>query len=109
MTVQRLNEHPLNRAALRRLRQEQAQADPRSLHLLSLAQAGLQDRESNPLEGDDPARLRLADYDRGVLLQQSALSILEGALEPEEVLRDPLPQLAERISQSLRAVTPDSP
>ena len=105
MTVQQLNQHPLNQAALRRLRQEGGEQHPLRLHLLSLAQFGLEDQAGEPLPGDDPLRKPLEDFSLSREHQQSALDHLQEAFDPSQVLNRPLRQLSQDISLCLRGAT----
>lgn len=109
MTVQQLNQHPLNRAALQRLRREGGQYSQRCMHILSLAEFGLEsplvELEGEPAEDDDPRRLVIQSFSRHPLLQRDALAYLIDCLEPEEVLAKPLGEVADRVGACLLPYT----
>jgi hypothetical protein len=96
MTVEDLNKLPLNQAALARLKAEGLPPDPRHAHLLTLAQFGLEDDHSEPADEQDPRRLTLAFF-LTVGQQAFAVRYLEADIEPEDVLDQPLPQLADDV------------
>lgn len=104
MTVHQLNQHPLNLAAHRRLRQEGGLPLQGQMSLLSLGHHALGEAEP-----DHPSRKPLVDAARSPLLQQAALDNLQDSLSPKEVENLPLSHLGRAISQTLQgAWTPGS-
>lgn len=86
--VRRLNEHPLNQAALALLRR--AGTRPQSggalqwMHLLSLASLALPDYDSS--SENEGTWIKLADWTWSVSSMRAALATIEGGLEPDELL-----------------------
>ena len=103
MTVQALNNHPLNQAALRRLRQEGLPHHPdRLAHVLQLADLGLEGEDHQPAEDSDPRRKAVQDWEASPRLQQSALLVLQDQVDPQQVLSQPLPLLSDHLAACLR-------
>ncbi len=103
MNLQQLNKHPLNQAALRRLRQERlGNLYPRQMPILQLARHGLQDNQGNQPQEWDRRQKALEDYSLSPVLQEAALGYLNQAVSPEEVNRKPLPELANQVGEALR-------
>ncbi len=104
MTVQQLNRHPLNQAARQRLSREGERPGPgrRLMYLLDLAHLGLLDHEGEPPDPLSPQSKVLADWSASPLLQRSALAELDGLLEPQAVLSEPLPDLSKQVVECLQ-------
>lgn len=99
--VAELNRHPLNQAALARLRAERAVEEPHRIHLLSLAFAGLVDAEGESPDPHSPELQTLETASQTVATQRGALRHLADELTPENLQADPLPELAEAVWRSL--------
>lgn len=99
--VAELNRHPLNQAALARLRAERAVEEPNRIHLLSLALAGLVDAEGESPDPHSPELQTLETASQTVATQRGALRHLAEDLAPENLAADPLPELAEAIWRPL--------
>ncbi len=86
--VRQLNEHPLNQAALVLLRQAETGLHPvdalEGMHLLSLASLGLPDFDESA-EAEE-AGTKFSNWTWDVPSMRAALTTLEGALDPEELL-----------------------
>src|SRR5579884_1391941 len=93
--VQKLNQDPLNQAALQRLLQDGNAQDPMLMHLLDLTYAPLSKHE--PLEHDSAEGKVLMDWSAEPRIQASALEQMRDDLEPEEVLSLPLQEIARVI------------
>jgi hypothetical protein len=104
MNLAKLNEHPLNQAALRRLDRENADSDRNLMHLLTLAHVGLVVDEE-PVDPFSPQGKVLMDWTQDAGFQTAALENLEDALDTDEVLELPLPEVAERIVDTLMAAS----
>jgi hypothetical protein len=95
-----LNQHPLNQAALRRLRAEgEAAPEGDDLAVLDLALLGL-DRAG--LAEDDPAVLNVVNSQANRKAQGLALKLLEAELEPAALEADKLETLGEVVSGILQ-------
>ncbi len=107
MTAQQLFQHPLNQAALQRLRREHLSLrHGRVMPLLHLFSLGLEDHEGQPLQEGDPLSLALEDYSRGVPLQESAMYRLEDLFSPRQVLKEPLAHLSRAGAECLASAGP---
>jgi hypothetical protein len=95
--IHRLNQHPLNQAALRRLNKEGRGWLPDLMHLLALVWQGLPE----DLEGDSPEGLTIAAWSRTARHQGAAIVELEGSLDPEDVEQLPLAAIAELVVETL--------
>lgn len=100
--LQRLNQHPLNQAALRRLQVAGGHPMEDQIHLLSLAHLGSLDAQGEPPAPDGPVGKVLGDWGRpNSQRQATALAELEHALTPEWVEEANLDKVAEQIVQTL--------
>ncbi len=95
----KLNQHPLNQAALRRLTKEGRRPSPETMHLLDLAHLGSQTPEGDL---DYPTSNLLGDWGEH---QGSALEALQADLKPEFVEAANLDRVAGQVLDSLRAWT----
>jgi len=102
MSINDLNRHPLNEAALFRLQKENQDPDSDLIHLLSLAYIGMTQDEDG-VDPFSPEGKILRDWTAGRNLQAAALENLEDAVSLEEIQKLPLPQLAEQIVGTLQA------
>lgn len=89
MTVQELNQEPLNQAAALRLERAHQGTDPTVLHLLNLAMFA-----STPDGEVSPETIRLMEANRFPKATMRLLE-LETELTPEDVLTLPLAELAD--------------
>jgi|GEM_PF-3243928 len=100
MTLQELNQEPLNRAAALRLEQEHQGADPTVLHLLDLVMF------SNAPDGEpNQWSIMLMEANR---FPKATMRLLESETEltPEDVLTLPLPELADQVTHALTPAPP---
>ncbi len=100
MTVQELNQEPLNRAAALRLEQEHQGADPAVLHLLDLVMFSIApDGEPNQRS------IMLMEANR---FPKATMRLLESEadLTPEDVLTLPLAELADQLAHALMPAPP---
>ncbi len=86
-----LNGHPLNQAALRRLHQQGLAAPERRMYLLSLANGRCEDKE-------------LLHWGTSEGLQARALEALEANIDASFVEKASLPELQDRVLETLRAL-----
>ncbi len=100
--LSKLNQHPLNQAAAKRLSQERANQLPHLMNILSLTYAGLPD-DLDPLSEEGKTLAAWGRPDAG--RQGAALAALEGSVEPDEVESLPLPKLAEAVVTTMRQAT----
>ncbi len=92
-----VNQHPLNQAAQQRAKKDRLDLPP-GVPVFQLAASALD------LPEDHPDALRLANAQRENLVSNSLGVVVGGGGALEDVLNQPLPQLAQRI---LDALTPD--
>jgi hypothetical protein len=96
----KLNQHPLNQAALRRLG---PQTVPDLMHLLALAHFGSLDGSGDGPDPFSPDGKVLMDWGRpDAGRQRAVLRALEDSLEPEWVERADPKSVAEEIIRTLR-------
>ncbi len=105
MNVQQLNLHPLNQAALKRLRAEGYSPDPKLLHLLDLAYLGLVGEDGEPPDPFSPLAKALGDWSQGCQLQEAALSHLENSISPNDVEHANLDDLADQVVTTLQGAS----
>ena len=93
--LSKLNRHPLNQTALKRLKQERISPVPQLMHLLTL----MYDPE---VEQPEEQETLLADYGQSPKHQQLALKRLNQSTNEEEIMDLPLPTLQSNLKNSLR-------
>jgi len=104
--LNQLNQHPLNQAALNRLRAAGSGPDPDLMHLLNLAHLGSLDQEGEPPEPDGPVGKVLADWGRPDSGRQAAaLAELENSLTPDWVERANLDRITDQVANTLRGAS----
>jgi hypothetical protein len=101
MSIEELNQHPLNQAALRRLRAERLAGDQHTAPLLTLALAGVEEGQEDREEA-----MTVAAYLFSPGAQSRAVEILADDLEPEDVATLALSDLLDTAFHLLRRQPP---